>query len=167
MKELDIDDLRHLRAAEGWLGLGDWTEANEELDNIRADMRAHPAVLSLRHLIYHNAQKWDGAAEIAGALVKLLPDRPDNWVNLAYATRRKSGGGIPQAVAVLMAAQLKFPKEAMIAYNLACYQCQLGHLKEAMDWLERAIDLAGKKDIRLLALDDPDLEPLWNQISEI
>jgi catabolite regulation protein CreA len=40
-------------------------------------------------------------------------------------------------------------------------------LEEAMGWLGKAIDLAGKKDIRLMALDDPDLEPLWTQISEI
>jgi hypothetical protein len=36
-----------------------------------------------------------------------------------------------------------------------------------MQWLEEAIDLAGKKDIRLMALDDPDLEPLWTKIGEI
>jgi hypothetical protein len=29
------------------------------------------------------------------------------------------------------------------------------------------VDRAGKNDIRLTALNDPDLEPLWNQISEI
>jgi hypothetical protein len=52
-------------------------------------------------------------------------------------------------------------------HNLACYCCRLGNLKEAMQWLEKAIDLAGKKDIRMMALDDPDLEPLWCQISEI
>jgi hypothetical protein len=31
----------------------------------------------------------------------------------------------------------------------------------------KAIDLQGKKEIRLIALDDPDLEPLWPDISEI
>jgi hypothetical protein len=36
-----------------------------------------------------------------------------------------------------------------------------------MQWLEKAIDLAGKEDIRQLALDDPDLEPLWTKIGEI
>jgi hypothetical protein len=30
-----------------------------------------------------------------------------------------------------------------------------------------SIRMAGKKDIRLMALEDPDLEPLWCQISEI
>jgi hypothetical protein len=45
--------------------------------------------------------------------------------------------------------------------------CQLGNRKEALKWIKKAIDLAGKKDIRLMALDDPDLEPLWPNISEI
>jgi len=55
----------------------------------------------------------------------------------------------------------------MMRYNLACYSCQLGNLKEAMGWLEKAIDLAGKEDIRLMALEDKDLEPLWSRIGEI
>ena len=36
-----------------------------------------------------------------------------------------------------------------------------------MQWLEKAIDVAGKKDIRQQALDDPDLKALWAQIGEI
>jgi hypothetical protein len=36
-----------------------------------------------------------------------------------------------------------------------------------MRWLERAIDTAGKLDIRAKALDEPDLEPLWLEIGEI
>jgi hypothetical protein len=43
----------------------------------------------------------------------------------------------------------------------------LAVLKEAKMWLERAIDLAGEKDIRLKALEDLDLEPLWWKIGEI
>jgi catabolite regulation protein CreA len=56
---------------------------------------------------------------------------------------------------------------AINSYNLACYECQLGNLKDAMQWLEKAIDLAGKKDVRVMALDDPDLEPLKCQIPKI
>ena len=61
----------------------------------------------------------------------------------------------------------KFPDDPIIRYNLACYACQLGDLKEAWTWLQAAIDLASKTDIRKMALDDPDLEPLWNKIGEI
>lgn len=42
--------------------------------------------------------------------------------------------------------------------------CQLGNLPDALAWLEGAIALAGKKEIRNMALDDPDLEPLWKQL---
>jgi hypothetical protein len=40
-------------------------------------------------------------------------------------------------------------------------------LKEVIEWLEKAIDPARKKDIRLMALNDPGLEPLWRDIGEI
>ena len=61
----------------------------------------------------------------------------------------------------------EFPKEWLMRYNLACYSCQLNNLKEAEQWLEKAIDLAGKNEIRLMALEDEDLEPLWVKIGEI
>ena len=35
------------------------------------------------------------------------------------------------------------------------------------DWLSKAIAIAGKKEIRIMALDDPDLEPMWTRIGEI
>jgi predicted Zn-dependent protease len=167
IKPLEPPDSFHLRAGVGWLELGNHLEANEELEQITPEMRAHPAVLVVRYEIYSKAKKWDGAAEIASALVKLLPERPEFWISLAYSTRRKPGGGIPQAKEVLTEARVKFPKEYMIAYNLACYECQLGNRKQAMQHLEEAIDLAGKKDIRQMAFDDPDLETLWADISEI
>ena len=66
-----------------------------------------------------------------------------------------------------MEAQAKFPKDYLITYNLACYECQLGNLKNALQKLGDAIDLAGKIDIRLMALDDPDLKPIWPDIAEI
>lgn len=61
---------------------------------------------------------------------------------------------------VLIAVVDKFPKEHLTLYNLACYSSQLGNLKEAFQWLQRAIDLANKRDIRQMALDHSDLEPL-------
>jgi hypothetical protein len=43
---------RHIQAAEGWLDLGDWQSANEELENVTPRLRAHPAVLEMRFRIY-------------------------------------------------------------------------------------------------------------------
>ena len=168
MKELRQADIFHLNAAQGWLGLGDWNSANDELENIVPLCRAHPAVLAVRYEIYIMAKRWDGAAEIAGTLVRILPEQPASWICWAYSTRRKTGGGIPQAKEILVEAKSRFPNEYLISFNIACYECQLGNLQIAKQKLKEAIDLAGEKNnIRLQALEDPDLEPLWKDIGQI
>jgi hypothetical protein len=41
MKSLEHPDSLHLRAAQGWLELGDHLEANEELERISPPLRVH------------------------------------------------------------------------------------------------------------------------------
>ena len=127
-------------------------------------MRVHPFVLEVRYKIFAEAKRWDGAVEIARTLSEMLPDNSWGFIHYAYALHELKR--TKEAYEVLIPVVDKF-SEATIRYNLACYSCQLGNLKEAMQWLEIAIDLAGKKDIRLMALDDEDLEPLWTKIGEI
>ena len=165
MNPLPLTDQRHLDAAEGWLGLGDHLTANEELEQISPRLRAHPFVLEMRYEIYAKAKKWDGAVEIARTLSKLLPDNPWGHFHLAFSLHELKR--TQEAYGVLMAVVEKFPEHPLMRYNLACYSCQIGNLKEAMVWLEKAIDLAGKSDIRVQALEDSDLEPLWLKIGEI
>jgi tetratricopeptide (TPR) repeat protein len=167
MKQFEPPDIHHLRSAEGWLELGNHLEAEEELEKIAPRLREHPAVLSVKYDVHAKAVEWDYAAEIAGRLVKSMPDQPQVWLCLAYATRRKAGGGIPDAKQILIEAETKFPAEYLIRYNLACYECQLGNLKSAMKWLKKAIELARETDIRMMALRDPDLEPLRREIAGI
>jgi uncharacterized protein HemY len=71
MNKLELNDKRHLEAAEGWLGLGNYLEANEELERITPELRAHPDVLTLRYEVYAKGKKWEVAAEIAQALTKI------------------------------------------------------------------------------------------------
>ena len=49
-------------------------------------------------------------------------------------------------------------------YDLACYECQLGRLEQAKKWLEETFRLADPKKMKLAALGDPDLEPLWREL---
>jgi hypothetical protein len=51
VKKLNQTDSFHLQAAEGWFELGDLVSANNELDEISPEERAHPAVLVMRHEI--------------------------------------------------------------------------------------------------------------------
>lgn len=165
MAEFTLQDQRHFEAAQGWLGLGSWREANEELENITPQLRAHPEVLGLRFQIYSKAERWKYAAEIARSLTELLPDNPFGPFHLAYSLHELKR--TQEAYDVLIAVVDKFPNEHLMRYNLACYSCRLGNMKEAYQWLEKAIDLAGKEDIRQTALEDHDLEPLWAEIGQI
>jgi len=164
MKPLPHPDNQHLEAAEGWLGLGDCPSANEELEQISPAFRDHPFVLEVRYKIFAEAKRWDEAVEIARTLSEMLPD--NSWGFIHYAFSLHELKRTREAYGVLIPVVDKF-SEPTIRYNLACYSCQLGHLKEAMLWLGKAIDLAGRKDIRQMALADPDLKPLWPKIGEI
>src|ERR1035438_9905801 len=105
------------------------------------------------------------AAEVARALTVMLQENSFGWIHWAYSLHELKR--TQEAWNVLIPMADKFPCEHTVSYNLACYACRLGNLKESLRWLEKAINLAGKKDIRARALDDPDLELLWNQIGEI
>jgi tetratricopeptide (TPR) repeat protein len=168
MNRFGPPDIHHLRAALGWFELGDFVEANAELENIAPLLRAHPDVLNVRWAIYAKLSKWNECKEIARALSEALPDRVEVWLHLAYSTRRATDGGLKAAWDILRPAADKFPEEPTLFYNLACYACQLGDKKDAWTWLEKAFDTAPNPGpLKTMALDDPDLEPLWMDISEI
>ena len=67
LAQLKHTDPMHLKAAAGWIQLGDYDSANEELENIRAEWRAHPDVLDLRWFIYSHHEQWDACLDIATA----------------------------------------------------------------------------------------------------
>ena len=163
-KPLELTDQRHLEAAQGWLELGNHLEANEELEQINAQYRAHPAVLEVRWQIYAKAKKWDSALDIASALVQLEPEEPLGWVHRSYALHELKRTA--EARDNLLRVVDKFPISATMRYNLACYECQLGRLKQAKEWLEKAFKLGDAKQMRLAALEDPDLQALRENIGE-
>jgi predicted Zn-dependent protease len=164
MKSLDISDLHVLRAVEGWIELGNFTEAEGELNTLSPEKRAHPDVLDFRFQIHAGQKNWDVCREIAQTLTKREPARSSGWLHLAYATRRATGGSIQAAWDILLPTAECFPKNPTIHYNLACYACQMGRLDEARQWLESALTIGDAKSIKRMALVDSDLEPLHKDI---
>jgi len=146
-----------LRAAQGFLELGDPDSAWEELESIPAEDRAHQAVLWMRLEIYRAKQKWDGVVEIAQHLVESSPDAPQHWIDLAWGQRRAID--LQTAEKTLKEALGKFPNEAVIHYNLACYSCVSGRIEEGKVQLETAFKL--DPSLREDALDDQDLVGVW------
>ena len=161
LAQLQPPDTFHLSSAAGWIELGNHLETNEELEKINASLRAHPDVLELRWMIYSHFEKWDGGLNIATAIIKQAPDRAFGWIHRAYSMRRTKRGGIEEAKKILEDAAGLFPQEWLIPYNLACYCAQLGQLDKAKDLLHASYELGDKKQIKLMALEDEDLEPLW------
>jgi Flp pilus assembly protein TadD len=164
MKPLEPPDSHFVSAAIGWLELGSGREAAAELEAVSPALAQHPVVLQLWYQIHAQAHRWDLASEAASSLARATPEDPQAWTNLAYATRRKPGGGLPPAKEILAAARQRFPSEVLIAYNLACYECQLGNLPQARDLLRQAFKLGNSTELKNMSLQDPDLEPLRPEI---
>jgi hypothetical protein len=169
MQQLEPPDIHYLAAAIGWLELGVPAEAEGELAHITPAHQHHPDVLEVRWVIFAQTARWEPALEVARALVKRAPNRSSGWLHHAYTLRRSAGEGetgLQKAWEALLPAYDKFPREPTIPYNLSCYACQLHQFEEARAWLHRAIKLGDKEKIKRMALDDPDLQPLWDEIKK-
>ncbi len=165
MPPLDPRDHHLVSAAEGWFELGNPHEALSELDALSEAARRHPAVLELRWSILAQQGAWDLAVPVAEDLIRSAPGIAAGWLHRAYALRRASHGGLPQAWSALHPAADLFPSESLIAYNLACYATQMGRVDEGWEWFLRAIQISGDgRALRAMGLRDEDLQPLRDRI---
>ena len=160
-KSLEHPDSLHLQAAQGWIELGNHLEADKELDEITPQLRAHPDVLEVRWHVYAHAEKWDACVDIAAAIIKLAPERSSGWIHRSFALHElnRTQEAFDQLVPVVQ----KFSKVWTIPYNLSCYCCKLGRLKECEQWFKKAMAV-DKQTVQQAAMDDPDLKPLWDSM---
>jgi len=156
---LDKTDTKFLMAAEGYADLALWLDANAELERINPDVWHVPEVLFLRERIYRALEKWDLMA-VAGR--PALDDRDDvsAAIELAYAARRENC--IEGARLILSSAVNRLPGSTVLEYELARCECQLGEIESAKGRLHRAFSL--HPELRLQALEDDELAPLWDTI---
>jgi tetratricopeptide (TPR) repeat protein len=158
---LDLPDRRHLEAAEGWLGLGDWNSAGDELKLISPGMQTHPDVLRVRWDVCARSGDWETALEVGREISKAAPTLAFGWIQTAFALHELKR--TTKARETLIGVLALFKRDWNVHYNLACYDAQLGNLDEAMGWLERALIL--NPNARALALEDEDLKPVWARIT--
>ena len=76
LNPLPLQVQRWVDAAEGWLELGDWRSAQDELSQIEPPERDHPAIVALRIEILSTGKRWEEVIELALALARQLPDHP-------------------------------------------------------------------------------------------
>ena len=137
-----------------------YSEADAELEAIDSFNRCAPEVLALRVEILHGLKKWEAMGEVAKRLSEFEPDNV-HWV-ISYAFASGRAISIEVAKRILLRSVARFSKEGVIYFNLACYDCQLGLIASAKDYLKRAFEI--EPEWRAAALDDEDLALLWNTL---
>jgi uncharacterized Ntn-hydrolase superfamily protein len=80
------------------------------------------------------------------------------WARLSEAARWRRKGDLQKAAEVLQEAIRRFPDQAVLRYDLACYLALLGRKEEALKELE--IALQSDPNLKALAQKDDDLRSL-------
>lgn len=160
MKQLEPPDCHYLNAAQGWFELGNPAEATLELAQIGARYQTHPEVLRIQWEILAAQKKWSEALKAAQTYTQTHPNDPDGHIK--HANTLYFLGRTKEARDMALALLQRFPRHPGFLYNLACYECQMGNLKEAKEWLDKACQMGAH--LHAFALRDPDLEPLRKKI---
>lgn len=151
---MDEQATRQVLAVQGYMELGLFVEAEEDLDSIDPNLEV---VEMLRCDLFSRQSKWQELRELAERLARSSPEKSQWWISWAYAVRRLES--VVAAREILVDARKLHPKEPIIVYNLACYASVSEDYEQARELLDQAIDLdAGCKE---MAMKDDDLEPLF------
>ena len=95
MTALPHPDCFYFNASTGWLELGQTGEALIEFKHLSPAVQNRSDVLDLRWLIWASLADWNQAFEAAQLRRDLFPGDVSTWIQLAYATRRKTDAGRP------------------------------------------------------------------------
>ena len=147
-----------LTYANGYRELGMFKDALEELSQLTEALANRIETLQMRLAILIDAKDWAPATCTAQELVIREPSDPGHLVNLAFATRRSQT--MDEAQAILTDAAKRFPKVAIVHYNLGCYACQKQAFESAKVFLAKAFSIdptfldTAKSDEDLRSLND-------------
>ena len=161
-KTLPPPDSFFIEATVGWVELGNPREALQELAQVSPENMSHPQVLELKWQILARLENWEHSLPVAQAFCDVAPSLEQGWLHQAVSLYRLKR--TEEAWNLLLPMAQKFPRSWVIPYDLACYACQLGKVDEARVWLKKAFAQGEAKEVKVLALADPDLRVLWGEI---
>jgi tetratricopeptide (TPR) repeat protein len=141
----------------GYVELGMYLDAQEELESLPQEVKNHPMVLGARMLLLVELEMWQEAALIGGWLCQLCPANLEFHFKTASCLHQLKR--IADAKELLMAAPPMIRETALYFYTLACYETELGNHDEARDCLKRCFGIDPK--FRQIAMEEVALEPLW------
>ena len=159
---IDMQLARRLLAAEGYIDLGMFRNAEAELRELDPSCFALEETQVLQLTIYAGLHRWKKAHQLASELAQQDPDNPQWAIWSASAACRIQS--VEAAKGILLQALVTHPDNANIHYNLSCYETRLHHFRTAQRHLARAIQLDPR--FKLIAMDDADLAPLWIEVAQ-
>jgi tetratricopeptide (TPR) repeat protein len=161
--ELPREVVAQLEAVEGWLMLDAPAEAMIEFEAVPEAHREHPNALALQWRLSRALGRPEDAWHAAYKLCELMPSCAGAWICQADCLRELRG--MQAAADLLLSVVDRFPGEPIIPYNLACCLTQAGESDAAWKWLHAAFDADPEDQLKQLAVQDPDLIPLWEKLS--
>ena len=147
---------RTLLAAQGYSELGMFDDAIVELDSLPRATAEVPTVIELRTVILMQAKRWKPALAASRELCRAEPEKTSGFIHTAFCLHEM--GRTAEARDTLLGGPDALHTEPTFHYNLACYECALGHLDLARMHLEKSIEL--DKKMKDFAKTDPDLAAL-------
>lgn len=147
---------RSLLAAQGYAELSMYDDALAELDSLPAEALKTAEALELRTVILMQAKRWQEALAVGRELCLTEPKKSGGFIHTAFCLHEL--GRTIEARDCLLDGPPSLHSEATFHYNLACYECALGHLDLARLHLDKSF--AMDKKMRDLAKRDPDLAAL-------
>src|SRR5262249_20205887 len=131
---------------------------------VSPELRNDPDVLEVQWQILARSEKWGESLPVAQAFCEVAPSLQQGWLHQAVSLYRLNR--TQDAWNLLLPVAKKFPKSWVVAYDLACYACQLDKVEEGRRWLRKAFRLGEPEEIKLISLADPDLKVLWSEIEQ-
>jgi len=155
--KLTEEHRRKLLAVQGYCELGMIQDALDELANLSVKEQQLPTTVELRLIVLMQAHRWKDALASARRLIHIAPEKTTGYIHAAYCLHEI--GNTEAARVLLIEGPESLRSEPVFYYNLACYECVLGHHEEDRRHLDRSVQL--DKKFRDYAKTDPDLAPLW------
>ena len=147
---------RRIIAAQGYVELGLYEEAREELSPLATALHDRVDVIEIALLCFMGRQRWAEALELALKLCEQEPVEPGGYIHAAFCLHEL--GKTAEAVDMLSRGPVALRTKPVYYYNMGCYHASLGHFEQSLAYLERAFEMDG--DLRLHAKKDRDLDAL-------
>ena len=164
-KENSMNDPQNkmkILAAQGYLEIGMVEDSLRELEALPESEQRSNECLSVYVEIFRERGEWERMEKTAKLLCETDKQNVKSWLDCAFA--RYHLDSVESARATLLAATKRFPNEALVLFQLACCECQLGDIAEAKKHLNQSKELC--PICRVLALtDEGDLDLIWQNYS--